>query len=178
MKDYIEILQNGGIGIIATDTIYGIVGQALRRKTVDRIYNVKKRTPTKPFIILISKIADLEKFSIHLTEFSKSAVERYWPGPVSIILDCTNPDLEYLHRGTNSLAFRMPADESLQSLISRSGPLVAPSANPEGLTPAQTIDEAKSYFGNSVDFYVEGTVSSKPSRIIKITNDSEEIIRP
>ncbi len=176
-SDLIDVLKKGGVGIIATDTIYGIVGQALNHDTVQRIYDVKKRTPTKPFIILISSFVDLEKFSVKLSAFSQRAVEKYWPGPVSIILDCFDPDFKYLHRGTNSLAFRMPADETLRLVISQSGPLVAPSANPEGLPPAQTIDEARSYFDNSVDFYVQGTVHAKPSKIVKITNDNEEVIR-
>jgi L-threonylcarbamoyladenylate synthase len=178
VERYIELLQQGGIGVIATDTLYGIIGQALNRQTVERIYAVKKRTPSKPFIILINDISDLDKFTIDLTEFSRKAIEKYWPGPVSIILDCRDNNLTYLHRGTNALAFRMPANEKLRNLIKQSGPLVAPSANPEGLSPAQTIDEAKAYFGNTVDFYTEGPVNTKPSKIIRITNDTEEVIRP
>lgn len=178
MDKLIQILQNGGIGVIATDTLYGVVGQALNRRAVERIYTVKKRTPTKPFIILISDLSDLAKFNITLTGFAKNAINNYWPGPVSIILDCPDPDLEYLHRGTNSLAFRMPANQDLLEFIKKAGPLVAPSANPEGLTPAPTIEDAKNYFGDTVDFYIEGTVNTKPSKIIKITNSSEEIIRP
>jgi L-threonylcarbamoyladenylate synthase len=71
----------------------------------------------------------------------------------------------------------MPAVETLRDFIKESGPLVAPSANPEGLTPAQTIDEAKAYFSDTVDFYIEGPVNTKPSKIIKITGNTEEIIR-
>ena len=72
----------------------------------------------------------------------------------------------------------MPANQDLRNLITETGPLVAPSANPEGLAPANTIDEAKEYFGDSVDFYIEGTVTTQPSKIVRITADSEEIIRP
>lgn len=172
-----EFLKNGHIGVIATDTIYGIVGQALNQQTVERIYKVKKRTPTKPFIILISDLSDLELFGITISEKIESAASRYWPGPVSIIVDCPNPQFEYLHRETKTLAFRMPAKEELRDILKFTGPLVAPSANPEGLTPAGTIDEAQSYFGNQIDFYTEGIVNSKPSKIIKITGDSEEVIR-
>jgi L-threonylcarbamoyladenylate synthase len=178
MKTYIDILKSGGIGVIATDTLYGIVGQALNRQTVKRIYTVKKRTPTKPFIILISRQSDLENFNIVLTKYAKNSIDNYWPGPVSIILDCLDPEFEYLHRGTQTLAFRLPADKNIRDLIEETGPLVAPSANPEGLNPAATIDEAKSYFKDTVDFYDEGIVHTKPSKIIKISDDHEEIIRP
>jgi L-threonylcarbamoyladenylate synthase len=176
-KKYTDLLIHGGIGIIATDTIYGIVGQALTPATVQRIYIVKKRTPTKPFIILISNLSELDSFGITIDETVQTAVNTYWPGPVSIILDCPHDDFEYLHRGTKTLAFRMPAKSELHDLITLTGPLVAPSANPEGFTPSATIDEAKAYFNNEVDFYYEGTVHTKPSKIIRITNGHEVIIR-
>lgn len=174
----VDILKTGGIGVVATDTLYGIVGQALNHDTVERIYDVKKRTPTKPFIILISDVADLELFDITLSEAMKKKIRAYWPGPVSIVLDCANPDLEYLHRGTNTLAFRLPVKEDLRKLLSATGPLVAPSANPEGMTPAVDIETAKKYFGSEVDFYSEGPVNTRPSTIVRITPSGEQILRP
>lgn len=177
MNKNAQILKNGGIGVIATDTIYGIVGQALNQGTVERIYAVKKRTPSKPFIILISALDDLLSFDINLNDIIKTSIERYWPGPVSIILECDNPNFAYLHRGTKSLAFRMPSKPELQDLLKQTGPLVAPSANPESLVPATTVTEARKYFGDTVDFYAEGAVGGKASKIIKITDTGEEIIR-
>src|SRR5204863_149383 len=63
---------------------------------------------------------------------------------------------EYLHRGTNTLALRLPKDESLQNLLKKTGPLIAPSANVEGLPPAKNITDAKKYFGDGVDLYIDG----------------------
>jgi L-threonylcarbamoyladenylate synthase len=176
-KEYTDLLIGGGIGIIATDTIYGIIGQALKPATVQRIYTVKRRTPTKPFIILISNLLELGSFGITIDETVQTAASTYWPGPVSIIIDCPHDDFEYLHRGTKTLAFRMPAKPELHDLITLTGPLVAPSANPEGFMPSATIDEAKAYFTDEVDFYNEGIVRTKPSKIIRITDGREEIIR-
>lgn len=171
-------LKNGGVLVIATDTIYGIVGQALKKETVERIYQLKKRTPTKPCIILISDYADIEKFGIHIDDFTRSKLDQYWPGPVSIILDCSNDTFAYLHRGSHSLAFRMPAKRELRDLISQTGPLIAPSANPEGLDPARTIKEAREYFGDTVDGYIAGTTIDKASTIIQLQDGKEVIIRP
>lgn len=177
MEKYADILASDGIGIIATDTIYGVIGKALNKGAVERIYMLKRRTPTKPFIILISEIEDISCFGIDIDSSLKKKLESYWPGPISIILDCPCDEFEYLHRGTHTLAFRLPAKTELQKLIARTGPLVAPSANPEGLLPAQSIDEAKIYFHEDVDFYQSGNVSDRPSKIIKIVNDTVEIIR-
>lgn len=177
LNEHITLLKSGGIGVIATDTLYGIVGQALNKATVERVYAVKERTPTKPFIILIHDLQDVELFGVTLTSDVRARLKAYWPGPVSIILDCPNDAFHYLHRGTNALAFRLPNKPELQHILKETGPLVAPSANPEGLTPAVDIEKAREYFGDSVDFYSEGVVSTTPSKIIKITDDGEEILR-
>jgi L-threonylcarbamoyladenylate synthase len=161
----IELLISGGIGILSTDTIYGIVGQALSAKAVERIYEVRKRRPEKPCIILIADIADVEKFGVILTEELRSLLSKLWPGPVSVVLPCEKAEFIYLHRGTKTLAFRLPADEKLQILLRATGPLIAPSANPEGLKPAVTIEQAKKYFGDAVDPHTttrsDGTISQE-----------------
>ena len=76
-EELLKILKNGGVAVMPTDTIYGIVGQAENVATVHRIYNLKKRTPEKPCIILISDIAQLENFSIKLSEEQKNKLKEY-----------------------------------------------------------------------------------------------------
>lgn len=171
-------LHAGGVVVLPTDTIYGIVGQALNRDAVQSIYHLKQRTPSKPFIILISDIKDVRQFGVALNETLRTQLQEFWPGPVSIILDCPNPEMEYLHRGTNSLAFRLPAHDTLRQLINQTGPLVAPSANPEGLEPAKDTAEAQAYFPEGVAGFYAGPTSDKPSKIIRITGGQVEVIRP
>ena len=166
-----EILTKGGVGVLPTDTIYGIVGSALRPKTVERIYKLRKRNPKKPMIILVGLMGDLKRFGVNIDAKTKRILKRFWPGKVSIILPCLSKKFSYLHRGTKTLAFRLPAKKSLRALLRKTGPLVAPSANIEGKRPARTIAEAKRYFGNKVDFYVDaGQLADRPSKIIRIEN--------
>ena len=173
----IEILKNGGVGILPTDTIYGLVGSALKAGATERIYKIKGRKTDKPFIILISSVKDIKYFGINVKEYKK-IFNKYWPGPVSIILPVIDSRFEYLHRGTGSIAFRLPKSDFLQRLIKETGPLVAPSANPEGYDPAKKIKEAKEYFGDKIDFYFDaGRIEGVPSKIIKIENGKEVIIR-
>lgn len=171
-------LKSSQIGVIPTDTIYGIVGSALNQQTVEQIYTLRKRTPTKPMIILISSLEDLEKFNIQLDEELRNFLLEIWPNSVSVILTCPESKFEYLHRGTKTLAFRMSNYEFLQKLLPQTGPLVAPSANFEGEPSALTINEAKNYFGDSVDFYVDaGKLESEPSTVVKLAGGQIEIIR-
>ena len=181
-KNILEVLKKNGVVVMPTDTLYGIVGRANNFATVERIYNARKRNPEKPCIILIGDISELEKFSIYLLKEEKEILEQYWfsvSEPVSVVLDCLNEKFAYLHRGTNTLAFRLPAQKELQNLLKQTGPLIAPSANPEGLSPAQTIDEAKKYFGDEVDLYIDGgEIKGKASKVIKLHKDGTiEIIR-
>ncbi len=170
LKKYIKILRRGGIGVLPTDTIYGIVGSALNKKTIERIYKVRKRNLKKPFIILISSVKDLHKFGVNLDLKTKAICKTFWPGPVSVILPVSGKKFSYLHRGKSSLAFRLPKPRWLRNLIEKTGPLAAPSANPEGLKPASSIKEAKRYFGKTVDFYLRGRINKKPSTLVAIKN--------
>jgi L-threonylcarbamoyladenylate synthase len=174
-----DILKKGGIGVISTDTIYGLVGSALFPGTVERIYRVRRRNPRKPFIILISSLKDLAKFGVKLSSREKRFLENIWPGRVSVILACPYKKFAYLHKGKDALAFRLPKNKDLVDLIRQVGPLVAPSANLEGLPPAKNIREARRYFGDKVDFYLSlsGGKSKKPSTLISLNGGNIEVVR-
>jgi L-threonylcarbamoyladenylate synthase len=177
-KRIINIIKSGGVGVLPTDTLYGLVGSAMDKKTVARIYRLKKRTPKKPCIILISKINDLKKFSVKINKTEKAILERLWPGKVSVVLPCPERKFFYLHRGTNSLAFRLPAKKSLLALLKKTGPLLAPSANLESFPPAKNLAAAKKYFGDGVDFYIGGEkLESKPSTLITLKNGALKVLR-
>jgi L-threonylcarbamoyladenylate synthase len=173
-----ELIAGGGIGVLPTDTLYGLVGSALSPDAVERIYQLKQRSSSKPLIVLVSEIDQLEQFGIILTEGLRSTIAKYWPGPYSIILDTLDDQFDYLHRGTGSIAFRIPDKEELLNLLNATGPIVAPSANVEGERPAETISAAKKYFGTDVDFYVDGgMLTGKPSTIIQINDEGVSTIR-
>lgn len=166
-KAIVPILKLGGIGVLPTDTLYGVVGSAFDKKTVERIYELRQRELDKPMIILISAVSELKKFGIVLSTVQKKALSNVWPGKVSVVLDCKNKKFKHLHRGKNTLAFRLPDDLELLRLLKKVGPLVAPSANLAGKKPATTYKEAKKYFDEEVDFYVDfGKLKSKPSTLI------------
>lgn len=168
-KQIAPILLEGGVGVLPTDTLYGLVGGALKEETVERIYKLRKRDLKKPMIILISSLKDLEFFGIDLNAKQKKVLKNLWPGKVSIVFECVDSKFKYLHRSKKSLAFRLPNDEQLLKLLKKVGPLVAPSTNLAGEKPAANISEAKKYFGAKVDFYVDaGTLKSAPSTLVGI----------
>jgi L-threonylcarbamoyladenylate synthase len=165
----VQKIKSGAIGVMPTDTIYGLVGGAFSQKAVARIYRLRRRPPNKPFIVLISSILDLRKFGIRLSKRQNYFLKKVWPGPVSVILSCPSKKFFYLHRGKNSIAFRLPKKKWLRRFLKKTGPVVAPSANIAGLPPAETITEAKKYFGDKVDFYLNGgKLANLPSVLVEI----------
>jgi len=175
------ILSAGGIGVLPTDTLYGIVGSALNKKTVKRIYRLDEPNVKKPMIILINSLADLKLFDVVLDKKELALARRVWPGKVSVVIPVRARAVQkfvYLHRGTKSLAFRMPEPAWLRALLKKTGPLVAPSANLEGGPPAKTIAEAKKYFGANIEFYANaGRRVSPPSTIITLDRSGIKVLR-
>jgi len=177
-KQDIEILKNGGVGVIPTDTIYGLVGSALLPETVKRISELKKRADNKAFIVLISSIDDLKLFDINLSKKNIEFLNKYWPGKMSLEIFSNLPKYKYLRNPDNTNAFRLPNKEDLIDLLKQTGPLVAPSANISYQPPAKNIEEAKKYFGDEVDFYEDGgELDSAPSTLVRIIENRVEIIR-
>lgn len=172
IQDIIKTIKNGGVGVIPTDTMYGIVGDAFNKKVIERIYEIRKRNKLKPLIILISSIKDLEKFGIK--NFPKKILDGLWPDKLTIILPCPYKRFQYLHRGSLKLAFRLPEDKWLREFVRKTGPLVAPSANTEGDKPSKSIKDAERYFGPDVDFYLDkGVMPVTPSTIIELVGDRD-----
>lgn len=174
------ILKDNGVVILPTDTLYGVIGKALSKKAVERIYEIKGRDKSKPFITLITSYKDLATFGVKVGEKEAKILAKFWPGKVTVILPCPRKEFEYLHRGTKSIAFRMigPRNKNLFNLIKKVGPLVAPSANPQELKHADDIKKAKEYFGDKIDFYLStGPKIGKSSTLVKFENDKLIILR-
>ena len=173
----VEIIKKGGIGILPTDTMYGIVCSAFDKRAIEKLFERRKRNLQKKCIVLIGSIEDLKRFDIELDEFTQKVLNTVWPGPMSVELPVREEKFEYLSKGTSSLSFRLPNNESLRKFLSQTGPIIAPSANPEGEKPAETIEEARNYW-DDLDFYVEGgKLSGTPSTIISIEDRKVKIWR-
>ncbi|MCL4367394.1 L-threonylcarbamoyladenylate synthase [Patescibacteria group bacterium] len=174
-----QLIKEGKIAVIPTDTLYGIVGSALNPQTVEKIYQLRKRDLSKPMIILIASIKDLGLFNIQLDQKTIQLIDSVWPNPLSIIFPCPNERLTYLHRGSKTLALRIPDKPDLRALLKKTGPLVAPSANLAGEKPAQNITEAKVAFGEQVNYYLDqGKLSGQSSTLAKLVDHKFAVLRP
>ena len=171
-----RLAQPGAIGVIPTDTVYGVVCRAVDAAAVKRLYALKQRA-AKPGTVMAATIEQLEELGIKRRYLT--AVQEFWPGAVSVVIPC-GPELESLHQGKLSLAVRLPDLAPLQALLAQTGALLTTSANQPGEPVAATIEQAQRYFGESVDFYIDGgDVSDRqPSTVIRVVDDAVEVLRP
>lgn len=176
--ELVQLIKEGAVGILPTDTIYGIHGSAFSKKAIDRMYEVRLRDETKPFLILIPDIESLSQFGITLSETQMRVVEELSRHPISIVLPVTDPQFEYLTRGTNSIGFRIPSYRDLKALLRLTGPLASTSVNKQGEKPCETIEEAERVFNNVLDYGVDvGKKSGTPSTIVKLHGNKIEVVR-
>lgn len=160
-------LREGKIGVIPTDTIYGLVASIRDAGAIQRVYEAKGRSHTKPCVILVSNDDQLNELDIEFEYEMREALEDIWPGPNSVILPSNAP--AYLQRDTWSLAVRLPAIDWLNELIDLVGPIVATSANPTGHRPRQDMSWIKKNLPG-LDFYYEGRVQTEPSTLYLYDN--------
>jgi len=165
----VRVLKEGGIVCAPTDTIYGLLADAGNRKAVERLYELR-RPSGRPFIVLIPDVEDALKFDIRIPKLGFMLLGF----GLTVIFQKRTTIPTYLTRWRKSLALRVPSRGTfITKLMKKFGkPLVAPSANPEGMPPARDVKEAMNYFGDKIDLYVRGTkLEGKPSTIVKFVSD-------
>lgn len=169
----VTLLKQGKVGIIPTDTVYGIVCAASDESAVARLYALKHRHH-KPGTLIAADIDQL--VSLGIKERYLKAVAQFWPGAVSIEIP---HGISYLNQNTGRQAIRVPANQDMLQLLRGTGPLQTTSANPPDEPTAVNMAEAMAYFGESVDFYVDGgdLSGNPPSTIIRIIDDAIEVVR-
>lgn len=174
-KKLVETIRGGGVGVVPTDTVYGIVCAAGNEAAAQRLYGLKSRE-RRPGTVIAADIEQLVELGIPARYLK--AVAQYWPNPISIRVPSANPDIYHLDYGMN-VAVRIPADEALRAFLEKTGPLLTSSANVTGKPSANTVAEAKAYFGDAVDFYVDGGDLSgrAPSTVMRVVDDAVEVLR-
>ncbi len=156
---------------MATDTVYGIVARLLSPTAVEKLYRIKHGDISRPVGTVLVASTDQLRGIVDSQYIEKASA--FWPGPVSVILPVN--DLDYAHNGLGSLPFRIPADDNLIAILEQTGPLATSSANLPQQPTATTIEQAKRYFGDAVDFYQDsGDLSNRTeSKIIKILDNGD-----
>jgi len=170
----LDIILAGGVGVLPTDTLYGLVAKASDPKAVERLYALKNREK-KPGTLIAANTEQLAELGLPKNVLDK--VAPLWPNPLSIVMPVEG--LVYLHQGLGDIPVRVVLDEATKDLLLKTGPLMTSSANTPGDPSSTTIKMAEDYFGDTVDFYVDGGDLSarQPSTIIGFKNGEITVFR-
>lgn len=174
-----SLLRSGQLVVGPTDTVYGVLADALNKEAVEQVYEVKSRPADKPLIVLVADTKDItDYFHIKLTAVQTRFLAKLWPARASVLLPA-GTEFTYIHRGTENIAFRMPDHKELRRLLQTTGPLVAPSANISEQPPATDVLYATKEFGSEVSGYIDGgEATHKSSTVLKLNNGDIKILRP
>lgn len=170
------LFKSGKVGIIPTDTIYGLAASAADPQAVTRLYALKHRE-RKPGTVIAASAQQLIELGVPAE--TVQAVSSLWPNPLSIDM-LVGGNLGHLDQGTGHCAFRVVADEEVRAMLAMTGPLLTSSANDPGQPPAENLAQGQDYFGDEVDFYVDGGNRSGrlPSTVARYRGGRFETVRP
>ena len=172
-----KILQNGGLIAFPTETVYGLGVVFDNEQSYERLINVKRRPPEKPFTLMCGSLDDIKKYA-YVNELAQKLIDAFMPGQFTIILKAKENLPRWVVSKEGNVGIRISDDKFVQNLIIETGkPLLVPSANRSGESPCHTSNEVKDSLGNDLDAIIIGeSVSNIPSTIVFV-DESVHIIR-
>ncbi len=174
-----KYIQEGKLVAFPTETVYGLGANALNPLAVAKIFELKERPSFDPLIIHIANLAQLEKLVLGTDERVYKLAEKFWPGPLTMVLPKSNLVPDIVTSGLSTVGIRMPSNEIALELIRKSNcPIAAPSANKFGRISPTTAAHVKKQLPN-VDYVIDGgkTTVGIESTIIKLTDYGFQILR-
>ena len=162
----VEELKKGNFVVSPSDTIYGILADATNEEAVKRLYKIR-RPSGRPFIVLLPDESWIKEMCLEIPEKAKPLLKLEG---VTLVLPKRCRKYDYINK--DSLAIRIPRRGIIREILKKlNRPVVAPSANPEGEKPAESVEEAKRYFGDKVALYIDGgVIKGEPSTVVSFVN--------
>ncbi len=176
-----ELLRAGELVAIPTETVYGLAANALDVDAVERIFAAKGRPHSSPLIVHVADIAMARELASEWPAQAEKLAERFWPGPLTIIVPKGNKVPDIVTAGLPSVALRMPAHPVALAVIRAAGlPLAAPSANRFTRLSPTTAQHVRDALGDAVGFIVDGGACSVgiESTVISLSGPVPRILRP
>ncbi|WP_352419512.1 L-threonylcarbamoyladenylate synthase [Proteiniborus sp.] len=181
IKEAAEIIKGGGTVAFPTETVYGLGANALDETAIEKIFLAKGRPQDNPLIVHISSIAQLDDLVENIPEKAYLLMERFWPGPLTLIFNRTNKIPDRITGGLSTVAIRMPNNNIALELIKHSGlPIAAPSANTSGKPSPTNSSHVIHDLSGKIDMIIDGgsTGVGLESTVLDISGDIPTILRP
>lgn len=180
LEEAAQIIKKGGIVAFPTETVYGLGANALNEEAVKKIFIAKGRPQDNPLIIHVAS-KNINDYVESVPEIAQKIIDRFWPGPLTVILEKKNIIPNVTSANLSSIGVRMPSNEVAKKLIELSGvPIAAPSANISGRPSPTDVERCVEDLSGKVDYIIGGEKSDVgvESTIVDCTVDPPVILRP
>ena len=181
IKEAADAIKQGKLVLFPTETVYGIGTNALNEEAVKQIYVAKGRASDNPLIAHISNIQMLEELVLEVGEIEKRLIEKFWPGPLTIIFKKKEIVPDIITAGLDTVAIRMPSNNIARNLIEYSNcPIAAPSANISGKPSGTIVEDIIEELDGKVEYIIDGgkVDIGLESTVIRVIDGIVHILRP
>ena len=177
----LDTLRRGGLVGLPTETVYGLAADARDEAAVRRVFAIKGRPLGHPLIVHVADAEAARRWSSEWPDSARALADRFWPGPLTLIVPRSSDVLDVVTGGRSSVALRVPVHPVARQLLSEfGGGVVAPSANLFGRVSPTTAGHVADDLGDSVDYVLDGgpcTIGLE-STIVDCTVDPPQVLRP
>lgn len=179
LDKYIKQIKDGDAIAFPTETVYGLGADAWNPSAIQKVFEIKGRPTDNPLIVHISSRKTVEEFAADIPEEAEKLMERFWPGPLTLIFKKKPEVLDSITAGLPTVALRWPSHPLSQELIALAGPLVAPSANSSGKPSPTKAEHVKEDFGSDFPVIEAGdTQIGLESTVLDVSEKPFRIYRP
>lgn len=179
IEEAIELLRNGEVVAFPTETVYGLGADAWNPSAVKKVFDIKGRPADNPLIVHLASREMAGGFAAEIPETARTLMDRYWPGPLTLIFKKKPEVLDLITGGLDTVALRWPNHPLSQELIFRAGPLVAPSANKSGRPSPTKAEHVLEDFGENFPVIDGGTTQiGLESTVLDVSEKPCTIYRP
>lgn len=178
LAPFVEVLRRGGVLACPTETLHGLLADALDPAAVARVVALKRRGP-EPIALLVPDVAAAQALAAGaLPARALALAAEHWPGPLTLVIEA-RPGLAPALAPAGTVGVRVPGPSPALALVRAfGGPLTATSCNPSGLPAARSEAEARAYFGDTLDGYVPGDApGGLPSTLVDVSGPELRVLR-
>ena len=151
------VVEAGGLVVFPTESFYGLGADALDSDAVARVFEAKGRPEHKALLVLVDSIDMAAGLAARVSDGARALMARYWPGPLTLVLEAADRVPAGLTGGGSTIGVRMPGHAVARALVRSAGrPITAPSANPSEAPPALTAAAVREYFEGRVELILDG----------------------
>jgi len=180
LPEAVAVLKGGGLVVYPSDTVYGLGAAASDERAVERAFAVKGRDAVKALSLLLADAADLEPLCAEVPVLARVLSDRYWPGPLTLVLRRSPAFRSAALGGGDTIAVRVPGHPFLRALIRTLGePITGTSANRSGRLACRSAEEAEQELGDAVDLIIDGGPSRAglESTVVDVTRGLPVVLR-